>query len=351
MIKSISSYYAGLSPVQNLAAEQVEDFVRVSWHALAGATSYIVKREGVQVGTTASTTFDVTTLISEGVETVEYSVSPINDLGQSGVENSVSLDTYLATLETQPTAGTLSHNLTVTSGVYVDWGEGGAIVESTGAALLNTYAIAGTYNVKVYKNTFTFNTTVNRFSFALSKIGIYTQLVELQVRGSNICTGTTSDLANVTATIYLAGNTVFSGSISNLNASLNVLLLDSSAISVTGSIVNITASSLIRILGTNTLTGNLADLQSTVSFCDIRGNSSLTFSGTWNCANAFWFLRYENGLTSTEVDNLLIGMAADITSAINTPTIDLAGANGARTSASDAAVTYLQGLGFTVNTN
>lgn len=44
-------------------------------------------------------------------------------------------------------------------------------------------------------------------------------------------------------------------------------------------------------------------------------------------------------------------MVSSITTSGGNKTIDLRGTNGARTSASNSAVTYLQGIGFTVLTN
>ena len=54
------------------------------------------------------------------------------------------------------------------------------------------------------------------------------------------------------------------------------------------------------------------------------------------------------GLDSTEVDNLLIDLES---SGMSSGTINIAGNNAARTAASDAAVTSLEGKEVTVDTN
>lgn len=58
-----------------------------------------------------------------------------------------------------------------------------------------------------------------------------------------------------------------------------------------------------------------------------------------------------SGLSSSEVDQLLIDMDTGITWSGSGKMLWLAGNNAARTSASDAAVTSLQGKGVTVTTN
>lgn len=58
-----------------------------------------------------------------------------------------------------------------------------------------------------------------------------------------------------------------------------------------------------------------------------------------------------NFLTTNQVDDILIDMADSINVAVGARFINLAGNNDPRSSASDSAVTYLQGLGFTVTTN
>lgn len=57
------------------------------------------------------------------------------------------------------------------------------------------------------------------------------------------------------------------------------------------------------------------------------------------------------GLETEQVDNILIDMADSVVAAVGAGIIEFQGDNQARSVASDAAVSYLQGLGFTVNTN
>ena len=55
------------------------------------------------------------------------------------------------------------------------------------------------------------------------------------------------------------------------------------------------------------------------------------------------------GLDSTEIDNLLIDLSG--TTWTSSKIITLTGTNAARTAASDAAVSTLEGMGVTVTTN
>jgi len=82
------------------------------------------------------------------------------------------------------------------------------------------------------------------------------------------------------------------------------------------------------------------------------GTFSYTASHTWpNGMQRILILPASGyGLTSTQVDNLLIDLA-NVSTWSGVKVVNLAGYNSARTSASNTAVTTLQGKGVTVTTN
>jgi len=105
--------------------------------------------------------------------------------------------------------------------------------------------------------------------------------------------------------------------------------------------------------GSNTTSGDIASLPSGLTYYRNLGfnrvdtyTSGHTFNSSMNYFEHLPAAGY--GLDSTEVDNLLIDLDS---SGMSSGTITLSGNNAARTSASDAAVTSLQGKGVSVTTN
>ena len=112
------------------------------------------------------------------------------------------------------------------------------------------------------------------------------------------------------------------------------------------------------VYGSNTITGDLSSLNglSALYYFQVYGSNTISdyTTSTWTQTS---FNHYEvtpaagSGLSSSEVDQLLIDMDTGITWSGSGKMLWLAGNNAARTSASDAAVTSLQGKGVTVTTN
>lgn len=97
--------------------------------------------------------------------------------------------------------------------------------------------------------------------------------------------------------------------------------------------------------------GDLSTIQSTINFFKLENNSStdiITYTAGRVWVSSFDTLNLGNAkLSVTDTDNLLIDMANSITTAIGGKVIYLGGSY--RYSASDAAVSYLTGLGFTIS--
>jgi hypothetical protein len=105
--------------------------------------------------------------------------------------------------------------------------------------------------------------------------------------------------------------------------------------------------------GQNTTTGDIANLPSGLTYYNNYGQNQVNkyTSGHIFSSSIYYFVNRPApgyGLTSTMVDNLLIDLD---TSGMSSGNIYLDGNNSPRTTASDAAVTSLQGKGVNVYTN
>ena len=195
-------------------------------------------------------------------------------------------------------------------------------------------------------------------------------------------TGSLADLPTGLASLIwnnLSGLTV-TGSLADLPTGLASLIWNNlSGLTVTGSLADLPtglASLNWSSMSGLTVTGSLADLPTGLASLNWSSMSGLTVTGTidefpvsinstltvQSCVNTnigytggtipAWggvTITFQNAWTSTELDDFLIGWAT--TAGSGTKTIDLRGDNAARTSASDAAVSTLTGLGKTILTN
>lgn len=108
-------------------------------------------------------------------------------------------------------------------------------------------------------------------------------------------------------------------------------------------------------MDSNTCFGNIANLPSSVNYfynVGLNKVNDYTSGRVWASMMNRVYHRPASGygLSSTEVDNLLIDLA-NVIIWIEYKSIDIAGNNDPRTSASDAAVAILEGKGVTVITN
>ena len=125
---------------------------------------------------------------------------------------------------------------------------------------------------------------------------------------------------------------------------------------VSGDIANLpSVMSGFLCSGFNTVSGDIANLPSVMTNFLCYGSNTIsdyTAGRTWanNQQRVYLAPTAGYGLSSTEVDNLLIDLA-NVAAWTGDKVVWLAGNNAARTAASDAAVATLQGLGVTVTTN
>lgn len=167
-----------------------------------------------------------------------------------------------------------------------------------------------------------------------------TSLTHLERDGTNTLSGSISGLTSLDY-IQVAGTNTLSGSVASLTGLTRLQIEGSNT--VTGSISALTSLTYILMVGSNTISGDLNGLASDLTTCDIRGSNQIvdyTSGATWGNATVRIVPATSYGYSATEVDNILIDMAAS--DSMDGKTITLTGSSAARTSASDAAVTKLE---------
>ncbi len=266
----------------------------------------------------------------------------------------------------------------ITSGqMSVDWGDGNIDNFLTpGMHVLNhTYSSPFTGEIVITVDNLDYITSIN----GGSGIGTYVEVKtsELQklinldrislVNNKSFLSGIITELpANLTYT--LAALTNLSGNIADMPPISNVFTILGSN-TLTGNINDIVVSTEnFEVAGNNTITGNLNTLKPTLESFSLRGNNTVVGNISDIPAIMTSFILLGNstitgyvsgrvwetgmvelqstptvgGLTSSQVDNLLIDLAA--ATWVSIPNlIRLTGTNQPRTTASDSAVIILQG--------
>ena len=246
---------------------------------------------------------------------------------------------YSLWLEMINTGNITSNIVLVKSGTpaIIDWGDGTVeevLQTAPGSYTSHTYSSSYTGAVRIYVNDANaiteFWSSANHYSFNIATIN-----------------------ASVTK-ISLTGNNTVSGSIAGLT-SLTYLKVQGST-TISGSVAGLTGLTVLYVTGSNTLAWDINDTPAGVYYLRIIGlNQIATYTAghTWLATTMQYVLisPVAPGLSETEVDNLLIDLAASTSAWAGSKVVWLAGNNAARSAASDAAVTYLQGLGVTITTS
>ena len=243
--------------------------------------------------------------------------------------------------------------------ISVDWGDGGARSKYSGTdqAWSKDYGSAGNRTVRIYNSSFLtkFTMTTGGADISFDIANLPTSLTLFNCHGSNTVSG---DIANLpTSLTYFSchGSNTVSGDITNLSTSLTYFSCSGSN-TVSGDIANLpTSLTLFNCHGSNTVSGDIANLPTSLTYFSCHGSNTVsdyTTPHTWTTKPAAFILVPvgAGGLSTTEIDNLLIDFDADLTWASGN-VITLTGTNAARSSASDAAVTNMTTEGATVTTN
>jgi hypothetical protein len=170
--------------------------------------------------------------------------------------------------------------------------------------------------------------------------------------GPKTLSGSINNFPSTLQFLIASGCGTFTGSLQNLPLGINqTLWIDGVGRGITGNVGSLPCSPNNLSLGGLNLTGNLEAMPSTLTgFYLVDNNGGITIGG-----GSFpqWVgtvdMTIQDGLTTTEVDNFLIGL--NTTAPNGTRHITITGGvtpNQARSSASNAAVTALQGKGYTI---
>lgn len=194
-----------------------------------------------------------------------------------------------------------------------------------------------------------YNTSVSGNVSAMTGL---TSLVYLNLSSTSV-SGNISALSALTSLAYLyLGSTSVSGSISAMSGLTNLVHLHLYSTSVSGDIVNLTGlTSLVYLfISTTAISGDIGDLSVLTSLGYLYlYSTSLSYGSValppWAGTN---IQLQSAGLDSTEVDNFLIDLASGVGA---NGSLNIAGTNAARTSASDAAKAALLSAGWSVTVN
>lgn len=185
--------------------------------------------------------------------------------------------------------------------------------------------------------------------------GLPLGLIDFFCYGSNTVSG---DIANLPLNLIIfrcSGSNTVSGDIANLSSNLTYFLCKGSN-TVSGYIDNLQSTlTYYNCDGLNTVSGDIANLPSglTSFYCQgLNTVSDYTVPHTWSTKPSVFVLISTGigGLSTVEIDNLLIDFDADLVWAAPNY-ITLTGTNASRSANSDAAVANIVTEGAVVTTN
>jgi uncharacterized protein YmfQ (DUF2313 family) len=267
--------------------------------------------------------------------------------------------------------------------IIVDWGDGtnDIYADTSDQAYSKDYGAIVNKTVKVYGYS---ETTLKKFTMTavsanisfdigtlptgIEYVAIYgintvygslnenlTELTDFIVNGYNFVTGDISSLSSSLINFEVRGYNTITGDIGYLPTNLESFIIDGYN-TIFGDIRDQPANlGAVYWLGYNTISGSISNVSPAAQTVYITGQNTVSDYYSWNLSatvNIFYVNPISpGGLLSDEVDKFLIDADTYVTSWINGKTIYLKGNNAARTSASDAAVTSLQGKGVTIYTN
>lgn len=184
---------------------------------------------------------------------------------------------------------------------------------------------------------------------------LHANIGEFLISGSNTLFGDISGLPAVLQYCSITGNCTITGDLSNLPAGIKTFSAAGSN-TIYGALSGIPSGILnIFITGNNTISGDIGDLPTSVYQITIEGNNTISdYTGkSWLVSG--YILKINptgiGGLSSAEIDQLLIDIDTDCLFTANIKTIYLKGTNGAPTATSLTARNSLVAKGVTLTTN
>ena len=259
-------------------------------------------------------------------------------------------------IDTQTISGLLSTG--DGQSVTVDWGDGTSNTYSgTDQAYSKDYGSFGNRTVVFTSGSdkltkFTMTQSGANISFDLEKLP--RSLTYFNCLGSNTITGNLSSLPALLTFFSCKGSNTITGYLSSLPAGLTYFYCSGSN-TITGYLSSLPAGlTSFGCVGLNTITGDLSSLPAGLTSFYCSGSNTVgDYSGKiWaNDQRRVYHVPVAGGgLSSAEIDQLLIDLAAAGGTWGADKEVYLRGTNAARTSASDAAVATLVSKGVAVTT-
>ena len=182
---------------------------------------------------------------------------------------------------------------------------------------------------------------VNAASIA-GNISKLSALTYVEVGGNNTLSGSITALTSLTH-VVISGLNTLSGSIAALTSLTFLRVYGSNTLS--GSVTALISLTVLHVTGFNTLSGDLNPVVSDLIICTLDPCAMIDYTAgaTWGNTTIMINPSAGYGYDSTEIDNMLIDMAASV--ALISKVITLQGSSAARTAASNAAVLTLEGAG------
>jgi hypothetical protein len=186
----------------------------------------------------------------------------------------------------------------------------------------------------------------------------------LQTRYLKVTSGVSNMLVFAKGNWLRWGDSSFDGFVSGVNAAsiaknistltTLIALRVSGKNIITGSISNLINLTYVSIGGSNTLSGNVNPIVNGIIAFNLQGNNQMadyTSGAVWSIIVSSSIIPAAGyGYSSAEIDAILIDLAASL-GVVTNQTITLTGSSQSRTAASNAAVTTLNGKGWTIVTN
>ena len=272
-------------------------------------------------------------------------------------ESSDALNAFtFSVISTQTISGLLSTK--EGTSVTVNWGDGTSNTYSgTDKAYSKDYGSVGNRTVVFTSGSgnltkFTMTQTDADISFDLKQLP--RSLTYLYCTGSNTITGNLSSLPAGLTYFACSGSNTIAGNLSSLPAGLTYFYVAGSN-TITGNLSSLPALlTSFSCRGSNTITGNLSSLPAGVTYFACIGSNTIgDYSGkiwAYNQRRVYLAPATGGGLSSAEIDQLLINLATAGGTWSVEKQVYLRGTNAARTTASDAAVATLVSKGVTVTT-
>jgi len=172
--------------------------------------------------------------------------------------------------------------------------------------------------------------------------------------GNTSVTGTIADLKELTnLTVVSLYNTSVTGTIADLKELTNLTYLSIGLTSVTGTTADLKELTNLTYLGFEkaNITGDIGELRTLTSLTTLYAFSLSDISYSQGALPDSWknINVSNNGWSSEEVDNFIIDL--DTPGRVENGTLDIAGNNAPRTSASDEAKQHLIDKGWTITVN